>query len=62
MEHIYECKHFNDKTTEMPFEKIFNGNLNEQNLFTKDLSFPVVDFAALSQSWGSVGKLGLQSN
>ena len=35
MKHIYECKHFNDKTTEMPFEKIFNGNLNEQKLVYK---------------------------
>ena len=35
MKHIYECKHFNDKTTEMPFEKIFNGNLNEQKFVYK---------------------------
>ena len=26
------------------------------------ISFPVVDFAASSRSWGSAGKLGLQSN
>ena len=30
--------------------------------WTTTISFPVVDFAASSRSWGSVCKLGLQSN
>ena len=35
MNHIYECKNFNDKTPEIPFEKIYNGNLNEQKFVYK---------------------------
>ena len=36
-----------------------NNNKNNKN---PNFANSVVDFAALSRSWGSVGKLGLQSN
>ena len=35
MNHIYECKNFNEKTPEIPFEKNYNGNLNEQKFVYK---------------------------
>ena len=28
--HIYSCKFWNKRENELPFEKIYNGNLNEQ--------------------------------
>ena len=30
MEHIYMCTILNNETTEMPYKKLFNGNINEQ--------------------------------
>ena len=30
MSHIYSCKFWNKRENELPFEKIYNGNLNEQ--------------------------------
>ena len=30
MKHIYECEKYGGKKNKIPFEKIFNGNLNEQ--------------------------------
>ena len=38
------------------------NNNNKKNNKKKNFAKPVVDFAASSRSWGSVGKLGLQSN
>ena len=29
MEHIYMCTLLNNETTEMPYEKLFNGNIIE---------------------------------
>jgi len=33
MKHIYECKIYNEENPEVEFEKIYNGNLNEQKMF-----------------------------
>ena len=30
MSHIYSCKFWNKRENELPYEKIYNGNLNEQ--------------------------------
>ena len=30
IKHIYECEKYGGKKNQIPFEKIFNGNLNEQ--------------------------------
>ena len=32
MKHIYECKIYNKENPEVEFEKIYNGNLNEQKM------------------------------
>ena len=38
MDHIYNCKLYNMKKPEIPFEKIFRGNLNEQIMVFKKFS------------------------
>ena len=30
MKHIYECEIYNEEKFELPYEKIYNGNINEQ--------------------------------
>ena len=41
MEHVYSCKYLNKQENEIPFEKIYNGNLTEQmkvmKIFEKNL-------------------------
>ena len=42
MKHIYMCTILNNETTEMPYKKLFNGNINEQievyKRFTNNMS------------------------
>merc|ERR1712121_549912 len=35
MKHIYECRIYNNENPEVQYEKIYNGNLNEQKLVFK---------------------------
>ena len=30
MEHVYKCEIYNEEEVNLPYEKIYNGNLNEQ--------------------------------
>ena len=30
MKHFYECEIYNDEKFELPYERIYNGNINEQ--------------------------------
>ena len=32
MNHIYECRIYNNENSEVQYEKIYNGNLNEQKI------------------------------
>ena len=45
-----------------PMVNYRDPNPNNNKKKKKNFANSVVDFAASSRSWGSVGKLGLQSN
>ena len=38
MKHLYECKSMNENEAEISFEKIYNGNVNEQLKVSKRMN------------------------
>ena len=38
MKHLYECKKMNENEAEISFEKIYNGNVNEQLKVSKRMN------------------------
>ena len=52
MDRIYNCKIYNMKKPEIPFERIFKGNLNEQ----------IVVFRRFSQNMEKRGNMKITSN